>query len=95
MLHRCGIDTIVFSGSNRSFNPIVHFYGDSFDECLVETEKNPIIKLGLKMIGPKSFTNHPDQELYFPVALKVYQHFTAVPTPPVSKNKPYLPIHFQ
>jgi 2,4-dienoyl-CoA reductase-like NADH-dependent reductase (Old Yellow Enzyme family) len=44
---------------------MVYFRGDTLDKGLIEVEKNPITKLGLKIIGPKMFRYYPYEELYF------------------------------
>ena len=44
---------------------MVYFRGDTLDKGLIAVEKNPIMKLGLKLIGPKMFRHYPYEELYF------------------------------
>ena len=65
MLDAGGIDALICSGGTSSFNPMVYFRGDTLDKGLIEVEKNPITKLGLKIIGPKMFRYYPYEELYF------------------------------
>lgn len=65
MLDKGGIDALICSGGTSSFNPMVYFRGDTLDKGLIEVEKNPIMKLGLKMLGPKMFRYYPYEELYF------------------------------
>lgn len=65
MLDSAGIDALICSGGTSSFNPMVYFRGDTLDKGLIETETNPIMKLGLKLIGPKMFRKYPYEELYF------------------------------
>jgi 2,4-dienoyl-CoA reductase-like NADH-dependent reductase (Old Yellow Enzyme family) len=65
MLDRGGIDALICSGGTSSFNPMVYFRGDSLAKGLVEVERNPIMKLGLKLIGKRMFRNYPYHELYF------------------------------
>lgn len=65
MLDAAGIDALICSGGTSSFNPMVYFRGDTLDKGLIEVEKNPIMKLGLKLIGPKMFRKYPYEELYF------------------------------
>jgi 2,4-dienoyl-CoA reductase-like NADH-dependent reductase (Old Yellow Enzyme family) len=65
MLDAGGIDALICSGGTSSFNPMVYFRGDTLDKGLIEVEKNPIMKLALKLIGPKMFRYYPYEELYF------------------------------
>ncbi len=65
MLDRGGIDALICSGGTSSFNPMVYFRGETLDKGLIEVETNPIMKLGLKLIGPKMFRHYPYEELYF------------------------------
>ena len=65
MLDKAGIDGLICSGGTSSFNPMVYFRGHTLDKGLIEVEKNPIMKLGLRLIGPKMFRKYPYEELYF------------------------------
>jgi 2,4-dienoyl-CoA reductase-like NADH-dependent reductase (Old Yellow Enzyme family) len=65
MLDQGGIDALICSGGTSSFNPMVYFRGDTLDKGLIAAEKNPITKLGLRLIGPKMFRYYPYEELYF------------------------------
>jgi len=65
MLDAGGINALICSGGTSSFNPMVYFRGETLDKGLIEVEKNPIMKLGLKLIGPKMFRYYPYEELYF------------------------------
>lgn len=64
-LDRAGIDALVCSGGSSSFNPMLLFRGPSILHGMIELEKNPIARLGMKLIGPKLFQNYPYEELYF------------------------------
>ena len=46
-------------------NPMVYFRGETLDKGLIEVEKNPITKLGLRIIGSRMFRYYPYEELYF------------------------------
>ncbi len=59
MLDDGGLDCIIPSDGTSSMNPMLLFHGDSIQDGLVEHETNPIMKMGLKMIGPKLFRNYP------------------------------------
>jgi len=65
LLDRAGIDAIVTSGGTSSFNPMLLFRGDSIFHGMIEQEKNPIARLGLRLIGPRIFRDYPYEELYF------------------------------
>ena len=65
MFDQAGIDALICSGGSSSFNPMVYFRGDTLDKGLIEVEKNPITRLGLRLIGSKMFRYYPYEELYF------------------------------
>ena len=65
LLDKGGIDALICSGGTSSFNPMMYFRGDTLEKGLIEVEKNPLMKLGLKIIGPRLFRFYPYQELYF------------------------------
>jgi 2,4-dienoyl-CoA reductase-like NADH-dependent reductase (Old Yellow Enzyme family) len=65
LLDAGGIDALICSGGTSSFNPMVYFRGDTLEKGLIEVEKNPITKLGLRIIGPRLFRYYPYEELYF------------------------------
>ena len=65
LLDEGGIDALICSGGTSSFNPMMYFRGDTLEKGLIEVEKNPLMKLGLKIIGPRLFRYYPYQELYF------------------------------
>lgn len=65
MLDCDGIDGIVTSGGTSSYNVMKMFRGPSILNGMLEVEKNPLMKLGLKFLGPKMFREYPYEELYF------------------------------
>ena len=65
MLDQGGIDALICSGGTSSFNPMVYFRGDTLDKGLLEVEKNPIARLGLRLVGSRMFRYYPYEELYF------------------------------
>ena len=65
MLDAAGIDGLICSGGTSTFNPMVYFRGETLDKGLLENETNPIMRLGLKMVGPSMFRYYPYEELYF------------------------------
>ena len=60
-----GVDAIVTSGGTSSFNPMLMFRGQSIAKGMIETEPNPIARLGLRLLGPRMFRDYPYEELYF------------------------------
>jgi len=60
----------VTSGGTSSFNPMLMFRGDSIVKGMIEVERNPIARLGLRLIGPRLFRQYPYEELYFLDAAK-------------------------
>lgn len=65
MLDAAGVDCIIPSGGTSSFNPMLLFRGDSLAKGMIENESNPLMRLGLRMIGPSLFRDYPYEELYF------------------------------
>lgn len=65
MLDAGGIDCIVPSGGTSSMNPMLLFRGDSLLPGMLEIEKNPLLRLGMRMFGKKLFREYPYEELYF------------------------------
>ena len=64
-LDKLGVDALITSGGTSSFNPMLMFRGDSLIHGLIEQEKNPIARLGMRIVGPKLFREYPYEELYF------------------------------
>ena len=65
MLDRGGIDAIIPSSGTSSMNPMLLFRGDSLAQGMIEQEKNPLMRLGLRLVGPFMFKDYPYEELYF------------------------------
>jgi 2,4-dienoyl-CoA reductase-like NADH-dependent reductase (Old Yellow Enzyme family) len=65
LLEKGGLDVIVCSGGTSSMNPMLLFRGDSLLDGMIEQERNPLMRLALKLVGPKLFRNYPYEELYF------------------------------
>jgi 2,4-dienoyl-CoA reductase-like NADH-dependent reductase (Old Yellow Enzyme family) len=64
MLEAGGIDVIVCSGGTSSMNPMLLFRGDSLAPGMIEHEKNALLRLGLRLVGPRLFRHYPYQETY-------------------------------
>ena len=60
-----GIDALVTSGGTSSFNPMLMFRGPSIVHGMIEIEKNPIARLGMRLVGRHLFREYPYEELYF------------------------------
>ncbi len=65
MLASGGLDVVVCSGGTSSMNPMLLFRGDSLMPGLLEQEKNPIMRLGIRMAGKRMFREYPYEENYF------------------------------
>ena len=65
MLDSGGVDAIIPSGGTSSMNAMLMFRGDSIVKGMIATETNPLMKLGLKLMGPHMFKDYPYEELYF------------------------------
>ncbi len=64
LLDKGGLDCVICSAGTSSMNPMIMFRGDSMLEGLIANEKKPIMKLGMRMIGPKLFRDYPFKEHY-------------------------------
>jgi 2,4-dienoyl-CoA reductase-like NADH-dependent reductase (Old Yellow Enzyme family) len=65
LLEKGGIDVIICSDGTSSMNPMKLFHGDSMAPGLIEHEKNLIMKMGIKLMGPFMFKDYPYEEMYF------------------------------
>lgn len=65
MLDRGGLDVVVCSGGTSSMNPMLLFRGDSLLAGMIEQEKNPLMRFGLRLVGSKLFRDYPYEEMYF------------------------------
>ena len=65
LLDEGGIDALIPSGGTSSMNPMLLFRGDSLKNGLIEHEKNPLMRLAMRMYGSSFFKEYPYQELYF------------------------------
>ncbi len=65
MLDEAGIDGIITSGGTSSMNPMIMFRGDTILQGMIKQEKNPLMRMGLKLMGPKLFREYPYHEIYF------------------------------
>jgi 2,4-dienoyl-CoA reductase-like NADH-dependent reductase (Old Yellow Enzyme family) len=65
LLEAGGIDAIICSGGTSSMNPMLLFRGTSMQKGLEKQEKNPLMKLGIRLAGKRMFRDYPYQELYF------------------------------
>jgi 2,4-dienoyl-CoA reductase-like NADH-dependent reductase (Old Yellow Enzyme family) len=64
LLDAGGIDALIPSSGTSSMNPMLYFRGDSLKDGLIENEKNPLLRLVLRMIGSSFFKAYPYEELY-------------------------------
>lgn len=65
LLDEAGIDALIPSGGTSSMNPMLLFRGDSILPGLIRTEKNPLVRLGMRLVGARMFKHYPYEELYF------------------------------
>lgn len=59
LLDQGGLDCLIPSDGTSSMNPMLLFRGDSIQPGLIEHERNPLMKVALKLIGPKLFRDYP------------------------------------
>lgn len=64
LLDKAGIDGIIMSAGTSSQNPMLLFHGDSILPGLLHYEKNPFMRLGMKLVGKSMFKDYPYCELY-------------------------------
>lgn len=65
LLDRGGLDGIVTSGGTSTMNPMIMFRGGNLLQPMLKAEKNPLMRLMLRLAGPRLFKDYPYQELYF------------------------------
>ncbi|MFT5442126.1 MAG: 2,4-dienoyl-CoA reductase-like NADH-dependent reductase (Old Yellow Enzyme family) [Myxococcota bacterium] len=65
LLEAGGIDAIICSGGTSSMNPMLLFRGDSLVKGMIEVETNPLMRLGLRVVGKSLFKEYPYEELFF------------------------------
>ena len=65
LLDAGGIDALIPSGGTSSMNPMLLFRGDSLKDGLIEQERNPLMRLALRLVGSSLFKEYPYEELYF------------------------------
>jgi len=65
LLDQGGIDALIPSGGTSSMNPMWLFRGDSILPGLLEVERNPIMRLALRVAGKRMLRSYPYEELYF------------------------------
>jgi len=64
LLDQAGIDGVILSAGTSSQNPMLLFHGQSILKDLLKYERNPLIRLGMKMLGKSMFKDYPYHELY-------------------------------
>lgn len=64
LFDQAGLDCVIPSDGTSSMNPMLLFHGDSILPGMLEHEKNPLLKLGLRVVGPKLFRYYPYRETY-------------------------------
>lgn len=64
LLDDAGLDCVIPSDGTSSMNPMKLFHGDTLLQGMIEEEKNPIMKLGLRLVGPKLFRYYPYVDNY-------------------------------
>lgn len=70
LLDQNGLDAIILSAGTSSQNPMLLFHGGSLLNGLLKFEKNPILKLGMRMMGGSMFRDYPYHEMYLLEAAK-------------------------
>ena len=60
-----GLDAIVTSGGSSSHNPMLLFRGDNMLPHMLEVERNPLLRFGMRLSGTSFFKDYPYEELFF------------------------------
>lgn len=64
-LEKAGMSALVLSGGSLNDNPMLLFHGQSFLGGIIKIEKNPLMKMAMRLTGPLIFKKYPYRELYF------------------------------
>jgi 2,4-dienoyl-CoA reductase-like NADH-dependent reductase (Old Yellow Enzyme family) len=64
LLDVAGIDALICSDGTSSMNPMLLFHGDSILPGLLQHEKSFIMRMAMRVAGPKMFRNYPYRDLY-------------------------------
>ena len=64
MLDTGGIDAVICSTGTSSMNPMIMFRGDSILEGLIKNESSAVMRLGMRLMGPKLFREYPYYDNY-------------------------------
>lgn len=64
LLEAGGIDAIICSAGTSSMNPMLLFHGASIGRDMIRNEKNPLMKLGMKLVEKSFFRDYPYRETY-------------------------------
>lgn len=64
LLEAGGIDAIICSAGTSSMNPMLLFHGASIGSDMIRNEKNPVMKLGMKLVEKSFFREYPYREMY-------------------------------
>jgi len=64
LLEAGGIDAIICSAGTSSMNPMLLFHGASIGRDMIRIEKNPLMKLGMKLVEKRLFRDYPYRETY-------------------------------
>lgn len=65
LLDRGGIDGIITSGGTSTMNPMIMFRGGNMLQPMLDAEKNLLMKLMIRLMGPRLFKDYPYEEMYF------------------------------
>lgn len=72
LLDDAGLDCVIPSDGTSSMNPMKLFHGETLLDGMIKEEKNPVMKLGLRVVGPKLFRYYPYEDNYLmPHSLKI------------------------
>ncbi|KYC29144.1 NADH:flavin oxidoreductase/NADH oxidase [Sterolibacterium denitrificans] len=64
MFDQAGLDCVIPSDGTSSMNPMLLFHGDSILPGMLRQEKNLLMQIGLRAVGPRLFRYYPYRETY-------------------------------
>lgn len=65
LLDKGGIDGIITSGGTSTMNPMIMFRGGNMYKPMLAAEKNLLMRMMIRLVGPRLFKDYPYEELYF------------------------------
>jgi 2,4-dienoyl-CoA reductase-like NADH-dependent reductase (Old Yellow Enzyme family) len=78
-LDAAGIDGLIPSGGTSSYNSMYLFRGKSVAKGMIAMQKNPLVKMLLRLIGPLMWKSYPYEPTFFLEAAKTIKKAVSCP----------------